>query len=96
MTTEQLKLAVKAQTLLEVFEHSDVGAQLLRQAKECIDKLIEEDKPSGYITTTPAWRGIEIDPTITTATDKKIDWSATTITCDRSFCPGPTIDKLKG
>lgn len=59
MTTEQLKLAVKAQTLLEVFEHSDVGTQLLRQAKECIDKLIEVDEKSIYhITTTPAWREI--------------------------------------
>lgn len=59
MTTEQLKLAVKAQTLLEVFEHSDIGTQLLRQAKECIDKLIEVDeKSSCHITTTPAWREI--------------------------------------
>ncbi len=93
MTTEQLKLAVKAQTLLEVFEHSDVGAQLLRQAKECIDKLIEEDKPNGCITTAPAWREIEISPT---QTDKQIEWSTTTLTNDRNFCPGPTIDKLKG
>lgn len=62
MTTEQLKLAVKAQTLLEVFEHSDVGTQLLRQAKECIDKLIEVDKKSDYITA-PGLRGYEISPT---------------------------------
>lgn len=62
MTTEQLKLAVKAQTLLEVFEHSDVGTQLLRQAKECIDKLIEVDKKSDCITA-PAFRGYEISPT---------------------------------
>ena len=58
MTTEQLKLAVKAQTLLEVFEHSDVGTQLLRQAKECIDKLIEADKKSDCITA-PGLRGLE-------------------------------------
>lgn len=63
MTTEQLKLAVKAQTLLEVFEHSDVGTQLLRQAKECIDKLIEVDKKSDCITTTPAWREISTNST---------------------------------
>ncbi len=94
MTTEQLKLAVKAQTLLEVFENSDVGTQLLHQAKECIDKLIEADKQNGYtITTTPAWREISTNPT---ETNKKIDWSSTTITCDRPFCPGPTTDKLKG
>lgn len=62
MTTEQLKLAVKAQTLLEVFEHSDVGTQLLRQAKECIDKLIEVDKKSDCITA-PSLRGYEIIPT---------------------------------
>ena len=61
MTTEQLKLAVKAQTLLEVFEHSDVGTQLLRQAKECIDKLIEVDKKSDCITA-PGLRGYEISP----------------------------------
>ena len=60
MTTEQLKLAVKAQTLLEVFEHSDVGTQLLRQAKECIDKLIEVDKKSDCITA-PGLRGLEIN-----------------------------------
>lgn len=63
MTTEQLKLAVKAQTLLEVFEHSDVGTQLLRQAKECIDKLIETDNQNSYITTTPAWREISTNST---------------------------------
>lgn len=62
MTTEQLKLAVKAQTLLEVFEHSDVGPQLLRQAKECIDKLIEADNKT-TITTTPGFRGFEINST---------------------------------
>ena len=50
MTNEQLKLAVKAQTLLEVFDHSDVGTELLRQAKECIDKLIKADKKSNCIT----------------------------------------------
>ena len=61
MTTEQLKLAVKAQTLLEVFEHSDVGTQLLRQAKECIDKLIEADKKSDCITAS-GLRGFEISP----------------------------------
>ena len=77
MTTEQLKLAVKAQTLLEVFEHSDVGTQLLRQAKECIDKLIEVDKKSDCITT-PGLRGFEISPVevnrdyITIANDKAI------------------------
>lgn len=77
MTTEQLKLAVKAQTLLEVFEHSDVGTQLLRQAKECIDKLIEADKKSDCITA-PGLRGFEISPTevnrdyITITNDKAI------------------------
>ena len=94
MTTEQLKLAVKAQTLLEIFEHSDVGTQLLRQAKECIDKLIEEDKPNGYITTTPAWREIS---TNSTETNKPITyWSHVTLTNDKINCPGPTMDKLKG
>lgn len=94
MTTEQLKLAVKAQTLLEVFEHSDVGTQLLRQAKECIDKLIEEDKPSGYITTTPAWREIS---TSSTETNKPItDWSHITLANDKINCPGTTMNKLKG
>ena len=76
MTTEQLKLAVKAQTLLEVFEHSDVGTQLLRQAKECIDKLIEADKKSDCITV-PSLRGYEISPTevnrvYNTATNDKV------------------------
>ncbi len=96
MTTEQLKLAVKAQTLLEVFENSGDRTSLLQQAKECIDKLIEADKQSGYtITTSPGWRGIDVSPT---GTDKQIDWSATSITniADRSFCPGPTTNKLKG
>ena len=75
MTTEQLKLAVKAQTLLEVFEHSDVGTQLLRQAKECIDKLIELDKKSDCITA-PGWRGYEISPT-------EVNRAYTTITNDK-------------
>ena len=74
MTTEQLKLAVKAQTLLEVFEHSDVGAQLLRQAKECIDKLIEADKKSDCITA-PGLRGYEISPA-------EVNRAYTTITND--------------
>lgn len=95
MTTEQLKLAVKAQTLLEVFEHSDVGTQLLRQAKECIDKLIEEDKPSGYITTTPAWREINISPA--EMNGKIAEYSSyTTLTNNKINCSGPTMDKLKG
>ena len=75
MTTEQLKLAVKAQTLLEVFEHSDVGTQLLRQAKECIDKLIEVDKKSDCITA-PSLRGYEISPT-------EVNRAYTTITNDK-------------
>lgn len=75
MTTEQLKLAVKAQTLLEVFEHSDARVQLLRQAKECIDKLIEIDK-QGCITT-PGFRGYEISPT---EANRGIDWTTTPIT----------------
>lgn len=95
MTTEQLKLAVKAQTLLEVFEHSDVGTYLLQQAKECIDKLIEADKkPNGYITTTPAWREIG---TNSTETNKPIiDWSHITLANDKINCPGTTMNKLKG
>lgn len=75
MTTEQLKLAVKAQTLLEVFEHSGARVQLLRQAKECIDKLIEADTQKGCITTAPGFRGFEISPT--TETNTKNDWIAT-------------------
>ena len=82
MTTEQLKLAVKAQTLLEVFEHSDVGTQLLRQAKECIDKLIEADKQNSYITIGQGFRGNEIN-SCPTETNKKIDWVYNTATNDK-------------
>lgn len=84
MTTEQLKLAVKAQTLLEVFEHSNEETSLLHQAKECIDKLIEIDKQSGCITTTPAYRGIDVSPM---GMNKEIDWSYTTITNDKVIIP---------
>ena len=82
MTTEQLKLAVKAQTLLEVFEHSDVGTQLLRQAKECIDKLIEADKQNSYITVGQSLRGNEIN-SCPTETNRKIDWVYNTATNDK-------------
>ena len=82
MTTEQLKLAVKAQTLLEVFEHSDVGTQLLRQAKECIDKLIEADKQNSYITVGQGFRGNEIN-LCPTETNKKIDWVYNAATNDK-------------
>ena len=82
MTTEQLKLAVKAQTLLEVFEHSDVGTQLLRQAKECIDKLIEADKQNSYITVGQGFRGNEIN-SCSTETNRKIDWVYNTATNDK-------------
>lgn len=75
MTIEQLKLAVRAQTLLEVFEQSNVETQLLHQAKECIDKLIEVDKKSDCITV-PGLRGYEISPT-------EINRGYTTITNDK-------------
>lgn len=82
MMIEQLKLAVKAQTLLEVFEHSDVGTQLLRQAKECIDKLIEADKQNSYITVGQSFRGNEIN-SCPTETNRKIDWVYNPATNDK-------------
>lgn len=57
MTTEQLKLAVKAQTLLEMVENSTDKDFCLQKARECINKLIAEESTSFSISTTNPFNG---------------------------------------
>lgn len=55
MTTKQLKLAVRAQTLLEMMGDAAKKDIYLQKAKECIDEIILEEDATPVIST--AYRG---------------------------------------